>query len=294
MPEAVLVAGYQSKVDLALAQLRHARALSALVGRWVTADEAFGQVPAFRDTLDAEGWWYVLEVPCTTPVFTHPPRHLHVRLGAGAARRAVEVAPAAQMVQAVATAVPARQWTLRTVADGAQGPRTLQFARLRIWESQAGVPGRKTWLLLRRNPDGSELKYCLANAPHTIPLRTLAWVSTRRWPIETEFQQGKGETGLDEYEVRRWRGWHHHVTLALLASAFLLTLQQEWGGKERRGRAPRAVEYRHPPPGQSDPARTAAAPPLDTRRPVALAPRDPVPQRPRHGLPRQTSPTHAA
>jgi hypothetical protein len=50
--------------------------------------------------------------------------------------------------------------------------------------------------------------------------------------IETEFETAKGETGLDEYEVRRWAGWHHHLTLALLAGAFLLTMQQEWGEKD--------------------------------------------------------------
>ena len=52
-----------------------------------------------------------------------------------------------------------------------------------------------------------------------------------RWCVETEFQTDKGETGLDEYEVRSWQGWHHHIVLAMLAGAFLLRLQQEWGEK---------------------------------------------------------------
>jgi SRSO17 transposase len=291
VPEDVIVAGYQSKAALALAQLRRARAVGALVGQWVTADEAFGQVPAFRDALEADGFRYVVEVPCTTPVFTERPRRLRVRLGGGGAARAVEVTPAAKPVQAVAAALPARRWARRTVADGAQGPRTYDFARLRVSESRDGVPARATWLLLRRNPDGSELKHHLSNAPHTTPQRALARVSALRWPVETEFQQGKGEAGLDEYEARSWRGWHHHVTLALLANAFLLTLQQDWGGKGLRGRGARRGDA---PPGQPRAAGTPAPPALDPRRPAPLAARHPVPQRPRHRLPRQTPPPHAA
>ena len=65
---------------------------------------------------------------------------------------------------------------------------------------------------------------------------TLGRVGAMRWPIETEFETEKGETGLDEYEVRSWQGWHHHITLVLLAEglagAFLLSVQQDWGGKD--------------------------------------------------------------
>lgn len=105
------------------------------------------------------------------------------------------------------------------VAEGAQGPRRYQFtARLRR-ESRDGLPGRACWLVFRRNLDGSELKYYLSNAPADTPLVTLGRVGASRWPIETEFQTGKGETGLDEYEVRGWPGWHHHITLARLRRA---------------------------------------------------------------------------
>ena len=77
--------------------------------------------------------------------------------------------------------------------------------------------------------DGSEPQYALSNADETVALETLARVSATRWPIETEFELQKSGLGLDEYEVRSWRGWHHHVTMCLLAAAFLLTLQQQWG-----------------------------------------------------------------
>src|ERR671930_60656 len=99
------------------------------------------------------------------------------------------------------------------------------------------------------------------------PLATLARVGATRWTVETEFQTGKGQVGLDEYEVRSWPGWHHHVTLCLLANAFLLSLQQDWttatevGEKERRGRAGRLRAAGHPPASRARAARGAAPPP---------------------------------
>ena len=112
---------------------------------------------------------------------------------------------------------------------GGAGPRIHQFAALRVWESRDGLPGRTGWLLLRRDLDGRETKYYVSNAPADTAMLRLAQVGAMRWPVETEFQTEKGETGLDQYEVRTWLGWHHHITMALLAGAFLLSLQRDWG-----------------------------------------------------------------
>lgn len=316
IPEAVVQAGYQSQAELGLVLLRRARATGALVGRWITADEAFGQVPTFRDALDTEGWHYVVEVPCTTPLFTAPAQTRRVWLTRGMRARPVEIQPAAQTAQEVAATLAAERWTTVTVAEGAQGPRTHRFAALRVWESREGVPGRACWLLLRRNLDDTEPKYSLSNAPPETPLDVLARVGATRWTVETEFQTTKGQVGLDEYEVRSWPGWHHHVTLCLLANAFLISLQHEWGGKEPRGRqlrvrhtspTPHTMHAPRPPratgrdavaahtaPGGARTARAAATAALDPRRPAPLAHRNPTPQRPRHCITRQTPASHAA
>jgi SRSO17 transposase len=281
--------GYQSTADLGLARLRQARAAGHLQGHWVTGDDAYGKVPTLRDALDAEGWTYVLEVPQTTPVFTQPTAVV-VPPWSGRGRKpttprlAPDAAPA-QSVHAVADGLPARAWQELTVAEGAQGPRTYQFVALRVWESRDGLPGRACWLLLRRTLDGSEPRYDLSNAPEDIPLLTLAQVAAARWVIETEIQTAKGETGLDEYEVRSWAGWHHHSTLALLAGAFLLTLQQDWGGKD----APA-----HAPASQPRAARAAAPAHVDAGGAPALARRHPRAQRAGQTLTHQTSSPPAA
>jgi len=127
--------------------------------------------------------------------------------------------------------------------------------------------------------------YYLSNAPEDTPLLTLAQVAAARWTIETEFETAKGETGLDEYEVRGWPGWHHHITLALLAGAFLLTMQQEWGKKD-------APAY--PSASQPGPAGGTPPPHLDARGGAPVAHRYPRAQRPRQALTHQTAPPQAA
>jgi len=228
--------GYRSKADLALGLLQHARQLTHLPGDWVTADAGYGEVPGFRDALADDDWRYVVEVPTNLTVFT---QWAQTALPAWSGRgrkptkpQLIEGEPKPENVVSVANALPAAAWHILTVAEGAQGPRQYQFAARRIWESRAGRPGQECWLLFRRNLDDSELKPYLSNAPADTPLLRLAEVSARRWPVETEFQTEKGETGLDEYEVRSWQGWHHHITMALLAGAFLLSPQQEWGEKD--------------------------------------------------------------
>jgi SRSO17 transposase len=280
---------YRSKAELALDLLRQARAAGHLTGDWVTGDDAYGMVPTLRDALDAEDWRYVLDVPATTPVFTTPAATVvPSRSGRGPAPTKLRLAPGAapaRTVEAIAASLPPGTWRDLTVAEGAQGPRTYQFAALRVWESRDGLPGRACWLLLRRNLDGRELRYYLSNAPEDTPLLTLAQVAAARWTIETEFETAKGETGLDEYEVRGWSGWHHHITLALLAGAFLLTMQQEWGKKD----APA-----HPSPSQPSAPRDAPPPHLDARRLAPVAQRHPRAQHPRQVLTHQTAPPQAA
>jgi hypothetical protein len=182
-----------------------------LAGDWVAGDDAYGTAPTLRDALDADHWRSGLDVPTITPVCT-------------------DLLTPAAAVPVVAAALPAAAWQEVTVADGAQGPRRYAFVACRVWDSREGQPGRACWLLARRTLDGTEPRYYLANAPADTALGTLAAVAATRWVIETDFQTAKGETGLDEYEVRSWRGWHHHSAFALLAGAFLLTLQQDWGG----------------------------------------------------------------
>ncbi|HEY5864400.1 MAG TPA: IS701 family transposase [Candidatus Tectomicrobia bacterium] len=266
-------ATFQTKAQLGLGLLRQAGQRGHLPGNWVTADELYGQDPALRDALDADGRWYVLEVPRTTTVFLEEPtiavpawsgRGPRPRLPALTAASARPVA-----VQAVLADLAAQAWQVLQVGEGAQGPRRYQFVGRRVWEHRAGLPGRACWLVLRRNLDGSEEKAYLSNAPADTPLVTLGRVGAQRWSVETLIEQAKGEGGLDEYEVRGWRGWYHHLAMVLLATTFLLTIQQAWGEKPAGG---------DHSPDQPDGANAAAAPRLDGGAVVQLAQRHPSAQ----------------
>jgi SRSO17 transposase len=223
------VVPFHTKPDLAWAMLEHAWALG-VPGRWVTADTVYGQDPTFRARLDrvAPRCHYVLAVPATTPVWLERPP----QSPAAGALRLTRRWKARQAGQ-VAETLPAPAWRRIVVAAGSKGPRTYDWAAVRVAVGQAGWPGPERWLLLRRSvSDPTDRAYYLSNAPPETPLGTLARVAGARWPIEQGFEEAKGETGLDHYEVRRWDCWHRHITLSLLAHAFLAELRRrEAGGK---------------------------------------------------------------
>ncbi len=193
-----------------------------------------------------------VDTPWATPAYS----------GRGRPPQPQPVATERQEVRERAAALPPEAWRPITVAEGAQGPRTYLFACERVRESRDREPGQELWLIHKQNLDGSEPRAYFSNAPAFTPPRTLARVAMARWPIETEFEAEKSHVALDEYEVRRWPGWHHHITMCLLASAFLLTLQQEWGEKDALG---------DPAPGAPDRLRALAAQALDPRRVAAVA-----------------------
>ena len=224
---------YRSKTKLALEMLARALERGHLKAGWVAGDDAFGMSPSFREGLAALGMRYVLDVPGGTtvwplePAWTSPEyqgigRPRKPRLKGGQRRTMVE-----RSVE-----LPEEAWREITVAEGSQGPRSYQFSAQRVRSTSKRKPGEIHWAVYRRNRDGSEPRYYLSNAPEDTSLETLAYVGGSRWRIETEFETEKSDVGLDEYETRTWAGWHHHVALCLLGGAFLLSLQQAWGGKD--------------------------------------------------------------
>jgi hypothetical protein len=135
----------------------------------------------------------------------------------------------------VVAALPFQAWKRLAVGQGEKGPRSYDWARVRIFEKRGAVPGPQAWLLARRSiTDPTELAYFLSNALGSTSLRTLAEVAGARWSIETTIEEGKGEAGLDEYEVRYWHSWHRHITLSLMAHAFLASIRQPAGEKSPR------------------------------------------------------------
>ncbi len=184
----------------ALARTMLARAFAAAVpAAWVAGDTVYGGDGRFRQWLEAEGRAYVLAVPHTHRVWRGDGQSL-------SAKRVVEHLPAAE-------------WRRLSAGQGAQGPRWYDWAVVPL---PAGPTAMAHWLLARRSvSDPTELAYYRASGPATASLAELVRVAGSRWAVEVGFEQAKGEVGLDEYEVRTWDAWHRHITLALLAHAYL-------------------------------------------------------------------------
>ncbi len=201
----------------------------ALSCRWVPCAEAFGSNTAWRDKLAGLGLWYFAEVPHDTRVWRERPASAVPQWsGRGPKPKREQLAPdppAPLEVQTIAAALPAEQWQQHVIQEGSQGPQIAEFAFLRVIAVRDGLPGPAVWLVLRRSLSDGELKTYVCNAPADVPEQRLVRTSGMRWPIETCFEVGKQELGMGDYEVRSWRGWHHHMTLVLLALAFLVRLQ---------------------------------------------------------------------
>lgn len=164
----------------------------------------------------------MLAVPGDTLVFAPQPLdRAPYYVWSGRPGRPRWLAPEARpkKVQDLAARLPRAAWHTVTGANGT--PAAYRYAFLPVWECPAGQPGREVWLVLRQNRDSRRLTAHLSNAPATTTPETLGQVSAMNAGVRANHEQQKNATGLDEYEVRSWRGWHHHITLSLLAGALL-------------------------------------------------------------------------
>jgi len=219
---------FKTKPALALEMITAVVQSQALRCRWVVADEAFGNNPGFLDGVAGLGLEYFAEVPHSTRVWEErPATHIPPRRGHGRRpqrERLVAGAPEAQTVLTVAAALPAEAWTRQTIKEGSQGPMVAEFATRRVVAVRDALPGPEVWVVLRRHVETRELKIYLCNAPADTALETCVRMSGMRWPIETCFEDGKQLLGMGAYEVRSWTGWHHHMTLVILAHFFVVRM----------------------------------------------------------------------
>ena len=191
---------FRTKPQLARAMLE--RALEAQVpAAWVTGDEVYGGDRRLRVWLEERELAHVLAIKRTEPLWS---------------TTTWREVPAATLAAEVA----ADQWARLSAGDGAKGPRVYDWTRVPIRPLRE--PGWDYWLLVRRSlSDPTELASYVCFCRADTPLTELVRVAGTRWAIEECFESAKGEVGLDHYEVRRWVGWYRHITLALLAHAYL-------------------------------------------------------------------------
>lgn len=227
---------FQTQPELAWAMIDTLHRRGVLPFAWVTFDEHFGNNPVLLDRVAAAGLTYLAEVPHATRVWqVRPQTSVPPAQRRGRPPRRVRVCPGAapaMRVDMLAAQVPRQAWRRRLIKEGSKGPLIAEFARVRAVAVRDGLPGPAVWVVFRRSlGEAPELKTYLSNAGAVTPLAPLVRVSGMRWPVEAAIEEGKGEVGMDQYEVRGWVGWHHHLTMSLLAHHFLVRLRCRLGGK---------------------------------------------------------------
>jgi SRSO17 transposase len=220
------------------------RALAAgLPFAWVTGDSVYGADHRIRRRLEAQQRGYVLAVTSGQ------------RLGF-------------IVVEKWLAKVPPEGWRRLSAGDGAKGPRLYEWAYLPYG---GAAPGWRMGLLIRRSPaKPDELAYYLTHAPEGTTLARLVRVAGTRWTIENCFEAAKGEVGLDEYEVRSWTGWHRHITLAMLAHAYLAVLRKAALGGSGPARSRRRAAAPHRARSAAPALAPCLEPPSEAGRRLAL------------------------
>lgn len=212
-----------TKPELAKAMLQRAFEGSAQAA-WVTGDAAYSAY-GLRSWLEDKRQPHVFAVASNFHVWTwgnQGPRQLQVK--------------------GIVDEFDEADWQRLSAGKGSKGERLFEWAwvstsELMVGGSAVGLgpvieEGFERWVLARRSlDDPTDLAYFTVFAPQTTPLESVVQVAGSRWAIEVGFKTAKGEVGLDQYEVRSWTGWYRHITLALLAHAFLVTIQ----AREKKG-----------------------------------------------------------
>ena len=205
VPESV---GFRTKPQLARRMLERALE-SGVPFSWVAGDEVYGNDRNLRRWLEQVEVPHVLAVKRSEKLWA-----------------LTDQGPRQVRADRLASQVDGSRWVRCSAGDGAKGPRVYDWAKVKIRPLKE--PGKGYWPLARRSlADPGELAYYVCYGPAGTTLEELARVAGTRWAIEECFEEAKGQVGLDQYEVRRWDGWYRHITLAMLAQAFLAVARHQ-------------------------------------------------------------------
>jgi SRSO17 transposase len=203
------------------------RSLPGLRHGWIAGDDELGRAAEFRAALRRRSERYVLDVPCNTTVRDLERRRPRRRHAGRGRKREVPF----RRADAWAASQPESRWERIEVRSGEKGPLWVDAMMVRVRAKQEGRIGPEERLIVIRPVGESRIDYALSNAGPEVPLANIVRAQRQRHRIEEMFGVGNGEAGLDHYEVRSWVGWHHHMTLSLVALWFLCLERRRAGGK---------------------------------------------------------------
>jgi len=228
---------FKTKPQLAAEMLTDLVEENILPFKYVLGDSIYGESPEFIAAVESlPGKTYLVSVAKDTRCWLKQPMTIKksYRWGGKPRTKTVLADPDSKplTVEALAKNINDYFWYRRQVSEGTKGPIVYEFTRRQIILSNAGLPQKTVWLLIRRTlGDDPQYSFFISNASSSMRLKTLVWLSGLRWAIEQCFEETKTELGMDHYEVRKFAGWHHHILTCILAHFFLWHLKIRMGKK---------------------------------------------------------------
>ncbi len=211
---------YKSMAQLALELVEQADRNGLRYG-WIGMDGEFGKSPWLMAELNRMGKTFLIDIPKSKHVYL---RHPQLRARHKKHRQKMSTLPKSKKVEKVAAEIDQRKWGKLKIRETSKGILEIEFIHLKVWVMEEGKSCRRH-LVVRRERDKNgdwEYKYSLSNAPMKTKKARLAYWQCMRYWVEHAIKECKDGLGLNEYQVRRWRGWHNHMALTMLAALFLL------------------------------------------------------------------------
>lgn len=215
---------FKSKADIALEMVRTQRKRGVRFN-WVSMDAAYGKDPALLRALDADGETFVMDVHAHQHIWLSDPCPSAPQVRTGKRLGTLPKAGSESIeVRAWAKSRPAEAWIRFRRREGINGPLRGELLHRRVWLWDGREERAQHWHLIAWRPDenSSEIKYVLSNAPADTAVLDVARMAASRYWVERALQDAKGAVGMGEYQLRGWAGWHHHMTLVMLAMLFML------------------------------------------------------------------------
>jgi SRSO17 transposase len=228
---------FKTKPQLAVEMFHDLQEQNLLPYKYVLADSLYGNSPEFIEAIEEhEDLTYFVSIPSDTQCWLEKPitiKKEYKYKGKVQTKKTLEKGEKKSIsFETLAKNINNYFWYRRKVSEGTKGPIEYEFMKRRVVISKNGLPQKTVWLIIKRtlgrNPT---YNYYISNAAENTKLNIFVWLSGLRWAIEQCFEETKSELGMDQYEVRKYHGWNHHILTCMLSHFFLWHLKIRLGKK---------------------------------------------------------------
>ena len=225
---------FKKKTELAWEMIRHAQK-KKIPFSWIGMDSLYGRDSWLRNKIDKHDMIYIADIPCNLRVWLQKPKTgvPERKKGRGRPPKREQVLDDDSVrVDELRKHAADGAWQRVFIRDTERRKLWANMICLRVYpQEEDDLPDKECWLIIREDPESGEVKYQYSNAPADTSINRLAEMSGSRYWIERTFEDGKGIAGLADYQVRNWTGWHHHMTMTILAMLYLMVLSIDLGKK---------------------------------------------------------------